>query len=405
MSPGFKWFLVGITAVAVISDSMLIPFYPQFFMAVFGITDAQYVGMYLAVYGFVVMLAFPVWAAVAKHVPTLQLLVYTQFAAGVLSILCYWAATAPIFWILSLSMMLFKASYLLIYPYLLSQVSKHQHGGTIGLLSVVVNFGAILGAILGGVILQWFEPRQAFVVMAVGDFIQMAVCFGLIKWRMEPESPQPYCVDKPLLPGQQQARISARMNTSTVLKLSFVMLVFYFSAYLTYHFFIRYWESVSLYDDEVVSSLVFAIPAFMALLGLWFNHHSGKQLKVSAGIITALLLGVGGLLLQSTQEEVWVLLGRCLFGWALFQAIVRLDLLLFHLSTPETYVTDYSKIRIFQSLGVLLAAYVAGFIVANFSGQMMFIAASFGLSFTVVSFIYLFKTEMKASKEVTQLTT
>jgi len=92
------------------------------------------------------MLAFPLWAAAAKHIPMLRLLIYTQFAAGVLSILCYESDSLPDFWFVSLLMQVFKGSYLLIYPFVMSLEHKDRHGGTIGLLSVIVHLGAIAGA-------------------------------------------------------------------------------------------------------------------------------------------------------------------------------------------------------------------------------------------------------------------
>lgn len=405
-----KWWLIVVTAISVVSDTMLIPFYPQYFANVFGVEDPQYVGLYLAVYCLVVMLAFPVWAAVAKCVPLLQLLIYTQLVAGILSVMCYWAPSLTMFWILSLGMMLFKASYLLLYPYLLSLETQHHHGTTIGVLSVITEFGAIFGALIGGIMLQWFDARQAFLVMAAGDFIQVVVCFWLVYWRADSIPAEADSVDKALAAeGDQQLEsqaeaVASPMSHGTVLRLSVVMLLFYFSAFLSYHFFTRYWSSFSEYQGELVSGAVFAIPAFIALLALWFNHRQGKPLDVYRGLMPMVLLGAVSVLLQGVQDELWILIGRCLYGWAIFQAIVRLDLLLFQHSTPETYATDYSRIRISQSLGFLLAAYAAGVIVAEWGGQMMFVLSAAGLVVTIVSFIYLFKTEIKASKQLASTT-
>jgi len=384
MHSPFKWLLIGITAVAVISDSMLLPFYPQFFAAVYGITDPQYVGLYLALYGLVVMLGLPIWAALSKRVPTLQLLVFTQFAAGVFSILCYWAATPALFWGLSLTMILFKASYLLVYPFIMSLEARDKQSSTIGLLSVAVNFGAIAGALFGGVILQWFEPRQAFLVMALGDFAQMLVCAYLLT------RPAPQV--KPVKPTGS----ATPMHLTVVYKLSWVMLLFYLSASLPYHFFVHYWQSFSLYPGEAIAGLVFTIPAVMALLGLAFNHRYTPNLSAFTGIVPVLLLAIGGLLLQSSQQEVWVLLGRCLYGWGFFQTVVRLELLIFHLSTPATYASDYSKIRVAQMLGLLLAAYLAGWLVAQFGADTLFIFAAGGFLATLGSYLLLFKAERQA---------
>jgi predicted MFS family arabinose efflux permease len=388
MNTHLKSFLVAMIAVSVVSDSMLIPFYPQFFAAVFSVTDPQHIGLYLSASCFAVMLAFPVWAAAARQVPVLRLLIYTQFAAGVLSIGCYGAASVSDFWLMSLSMQVFKASYLLIYPYVMSLEHKDKHSGTIGLLSVIAHLVAILGAGIGGFVLQLFEPRLAFLLMSVGDFLQMLVCFFLLG-KDKAAAQTAHRQNRP----EHRTEI---LSGSPVYKLGLIMFVFYFSVYLIRPFFSRYWESISAWNGEIISGLVFAIPGGMALLALCLNKNmSGKQ-----GIMSAVLLGTGGLLLQASQQQEWVLLGRCLFGWALFHATVRLDLLLFALSTPASYAADFSKIYFFQSLGALVASFVAGSIVASYGLSIPFIAGALGLALTAFLYAWLFKAELKPMKAV-----
>jgi len=384
MNPPLKFFLVAMIVVSVISDSMLIPFYPQFFAAAFSITSPQHVGLYLSASCFAVMLAFPLWAAAAKHVPVLRLLIYTQFAAGVLSILCYESGSLPDFWFVSLLMMVFKASYLLIYPFVMSLEHKDKHGGTIGLLSVIVHLGAIAGAGIGGFALDLFEPRLVFLLMSVGDFLQMLVCAFLLG------------KDKTAHPAQQHPSEPATTG-NLVYRLGLIMLLFYFSVYLIRPFFSRYWESISAWNGGIVTGLVFAIPGAIALLALCIN----KSMRSSKhGIVSAFLLGMFGLLLQASGQQAIVLLGRCLFGWALFQATVRLDLLLFEVSTPASYAADFSKIYFFQSLGALIASYTAGSLVAAQGLQIPFIAGALGLALTAFLYALLFKAAPKPMNAV-----
>lgn len=388
MNSQLKFFLVAMVAVSVISDSMLVPFYPQFFAAAFSITAPQHVGLYLSASCFVVMLAFPLWAAAAKHIPVLRLLIYTQFAAGVLSVLCYESDSLPEFWFVSLLMMVFKGSYLLIYPFVMSLEHKDRHGGTIGLLSVIVHLGAIVGAGIGGFALELFEPRLVFLLMAVGDFLQMMVCVFLLG------------KDKTAHPAQQPSSEPAATG-SLVYRLGLVMLIFYFSVYLIRPFFSRYWESISAWNGGIVTGLVFAIPGAIALLALCTN----KNMRSSKhGIVSAALLGMFGLLLQACGQQAIVLLGRCLFGWALFQATVRLDLLLFEVSTPASYAADFSKIYFFQSLGALIASYTAGSLVASQGLQMPFIAGALGLVLTAFLYALLFKAAPKPMNAVMETT-
>ena len=68
MNRSIKTILILMTAAAVISDAVLMPFYPQFFAERFAITDSTYVGNYISRVCIVVMLAFPVWARLAKNI-------------------------------------------------------------------------------------------------------------------------------------------------------------------------------------------------------------------------------------------------------------------------------------------------------------------------------------------------
>ena len=121
------------------------------------------------------MIAFPFWAYVSKKIAELNILVYTQCIAGVLALCCFWTTSYVNFWILSLVMILFKGSYLLVYPYILKIITKKEHPGTIGLLSVVVHLGGILGAVIGGLTVDLIDASYIFIIMALGDFIQMGM--------------------------------------------------------------------------------------------------------------------------------------------------------------------------------------------------------------------------------------
>lgn len=381
MTMTVKHWLVAITIAAVVSDSMLLPFYPHFFASVFGITDPGHIGLYLSACCLTIVLAFPMWARVSRRIPVLQLLIPTQLAAGLLSILCYWAATPVSFWILSLVMLAFKGSYLLVYPMIMATERRDSHGNIIGVLSVVVHIGGIAGAVLGGAVLQWFEPRQVFLVMAVSDFLQTGVCFYLLR-RSDSRAgaPEPSTAK----PGK------SRVTSTVIYKLGLVMFLFYFSAYLTRPFFVRYWESVSGAEGEILSGLVFAIPAGIAVLALWLNFRREQTRSPGDGLLTAMMLGSIGLALQGLNQEWLILAGRCLFGWALFQATVQLDQLLFALSHPDAYAMDFSKINIFQQLGVLAAASSAGGLVGALGLQVPFAVAAAGLVITAALYATLF---------------
>ncbi|HEY4801130.1 MAG TPA: MFS transporter, partial [Paraburkholderia sp.] len=164
--------IILMTTFAVVSDAILIPFYPQFFAARYGVTSPVHAGAYVAFISIVVMLTLPLWARIAKRIDAMHLLVYTQCAAGVLSVASYFAPTVALFWVLSLAMFMCKSSYLLMYPYMMRLEPKESHAHTIGVLSVVVHFGAIAGAVAGGFVMQVWDAHHCIFAMAAGDFVQ-----------------------------------------------------------------------------------------------------------------------------------------------------------------------------------------------------------------------------------------
>ena len=366
MSPT-PW-LVAVTAVAVVSDAMLLPFYPQFFAARFGVEDPSHVGAYLAMSCLVVMLALPAWARLARSVGTLRLLIGTQVVAGGLSLACAVVTSLPGFWGLSLAMLVAKASYLLVYPYLMHFAPRDRHATLIGTLSVVVHAGGILGAVIGGLVLEHWQAAQVFRVMAVSDALQVAVCLLLLRRGRAPHS----------LPHAAPATPPAPGTSGAILRLGLVMLLFYLSATLARPFFAQYWALASGLSGELLAGAVFAIPGGVAVallaLDLLGRRPGGEA------IAAPLAIGLTGLLLQASGEIAALLAGRLLFGWALFRVTVRLEVRLFRLSAPDRYASDFSKIHLFQGLGVLIASWGAGRLVDAQGPTSPFLVAALGFA-------------------------
>ncbi|WP_321937932.1 MFS transporter [Paraburkholderia sp. J8-2] len=376
--------IILMTTFAVISDAILIPFYPQFFAARYGVTSPVHAGAYVAFISIVVMLTLPLWARIAKRLDAMHLLVYTQCAAGVLSVASYFAPTVALFWVLSLAMFMCKSSYLLMYPYMMRLEAKESHAHTIGVLSVVVHFGAIAGAVAGGFVMQVWDAHHCIFAMAAGDFVQMAICFALIRThgiarrcRFAGESAD----------AQSKPGLRARMP---ILRLALLMLAFDFCVYLIRPFMASYWQAVTHAPGELVPGLVFAIPGMVALVALRLNRRLAAQGKrVPDHMLANLLLCTAGMLLQGVEAPLWIVVGRVMFGWALFQIVVKLDVTMFALSTPASYAADYSVINFFQNLGVLLASFAAGAIVDEAGLRAPFFAASAGLIVTALASVWL----------------
>lgn len=376
--------IILMTTFAVISDAILIPFYPQFFAARYGVTSPVHAGAYVAFISIVVMLTLPLWARVAKRLDAMHLLVYTQCAAGVLSVASYFAPTVALFWVLSLAMFMCKSSYLLMYPYMMRLEAKESHAHTIGVLSVVVHFGAIAGAVAGGFVMQFWDAHHCIFAMAAGDFVQMAICLSLIRTHGIARRCR-FAGDAEEAPAKPSLR--ARMP---ILRLALLMLAFDFCVYLIRPFMASYWQAVTHAPGELVPGLVFAIPGIVALVALRLNKRLSAQGKrVPDHMLANLLLCTAGMLLQGVEAPLWIVMGRVMFGWALFQIVVKLDVTMFALSTPASYAADYSVINFFQNLGVLLASFAAGAIVDEAGLRAPFFVASAGLVFTAIASVWL----------------
>lgn len=394
--------IILMTTFAVVSDAILIPFYPQFFAARYGVTSPVHAGAYVACISIVVMLTLPVWARIARRLDAMHLLVYTQCAAGVLSVASYFAATVPLFWVLSLAMFMCKSSYLLMYPYMMRLEAKASHAHTIGVLSVVVHFGAIAGAVAGGLVMQVWDAHHCIFAMAAGDFVQMVICMWLIRTHhiarrcfltdASDAGDEAVGADRAdhADGAKAQAIRSGLRKRMPILRLALLMLAFDFCVYLIRPFMSSYWQDVTGSSSELASGLVFAIPGMVALAALRINKRlAGRGKGLPNQMSANLLLCTVGMLLQGVETPLAIVAGRVMFGWALFQIVVRLDVTMFALSTPASYAADYSVVNFFQNLGVLLASFAAGAIVDATGLRAPFFIASAGLVLTALLSVWL----------------
>ena len=391
---GLRNGLILLTLVSVVADSMLLPFYPQFFSQEFNQSNPQHAGYYIAACCFTVMMAFPVWARIAKKVNELHLWVYTQIISGILGVCCFYVESLLWFWILSQAMLIFKASYLLIYPFVMRLEEHDKHLGVASLFSVLMHFGAIGGAILGGVFLEYNNPRSVYILMAATDALQVVICSFLIFTRkvpfLQPVNTSTTEESSPDNEASQQALASLETGKRFLLSLGIISALFYCSAFLIRPFFSTYWQSVSASDNAVSAAFIYSIPAWVALLGLWFNHRRQGEVNHYRIILTSLCFAVIGVGLQSMEHVISIIVGRCIFGWALFQITVRLEVVMFEFAHKDNYGVDFSKIYIFQNIGVLTASFGVGSLVSWGALQMPFWVSLGGFMVTVAVFCALF---------------
>ena len=365
--------LILLTLISVVCDTLLLPFYPQFFASEFAIQDPSLIGLFVANCCVTVMLALPLWAKVAKKYHELALWLVTQVIAALLGVLCYFANTAWEFWLYYQLMLVFKASYLLIYPFALRLAQQRQHLSIIGLFSVLMHFGAIGGALIGGYFLGLGEPRYALLLSGAGDLIQVLLCA--------------YLMVSLKIGIHQQAIESEKPRTRTpyfIWQFCFLSVVVYFSAFLIRPFFTTHWQTLSVQSSPFESALVYAIPAFAALSMLIFNHFRHRLLwptmSRNSTLLCAMAFAALGLYFQAQQQVMLVILARVLYGIALFQVMVLLEVMLFAKSEPAHYGSDFSKVHIAQNVGVIFASLLVGMSVEQFSSTVPFYFAAIGFT-------------------------
>ena len=385
MPATIRFSLLLMTTMAVIGDALLMPFYPQFFAQRFGVSDPKIAGIYLAAICFTVMLAFPILANLSKRVPGILIMLVTQACAGIFALLCYWVESWPLFWCVSLAMFVCKAGYLLIYPLLMKLEPEENHSRTIGIVSVIVHFGAIFGALVGGTFLQITEVSEIYLIMAATDFIATAGCFYLWK-NFSVQLNDNDSGMQPAIDLENKVQKQNKTNSWRTYRLGVVMLFFYFGANITCPFFVSFWQSISLHQSTLWSGTIYAVPGMVALCVLWFNRKSNIQIPSAFTLSSALLISVAGYALQNVATELSVIIGRIIFGVGIYYASIYLELLIFHGGERDAYAIDVSRVYFFQSSGVMLSSYCAGILVDHTNLHTPFFVGSFFLALTATTF-------------------
>lgn len=380
--------LILLTVISVVADTMILPFYPHFFEKEFGINSSMYVGLYIAACSFTVMVTFPLWALVAKRVHEMHLWVVTQAFSAFFGYMTFCSESLIEFWVFSQLMLVCKASYLLIYPFFLRLEEQYKHLGVVGLFAFLMHFSAIGGAVLGGLVLDLYNPRDIYLIMIASDIIQILVCLYLIykckfQWKREK------------LEGVEHKTHYIKKH---VIYIGLTFLLLYFSSFLMRPYFTRLWEVLTQNDNEFISGIVYSLPAWVALAGIFINRRLDGKIKHFPIIISSFFLACLGSALQTVESATLVILGRCILGWAAFQLTVRLELLIFSLGKESDYAFDFSIVSIFQNIGVITASFAVGHLVDTYSLTMPFYVAAAGFIMTLLVFYCLLAQNTRESE-------
>lgn len=407
----------------VFTETVLSPFYPQFFQQVFGRTDLALTGNYVATCRLTVLLAAPLWGLLARRIDAIKLLVIGQSIAALLTACLSLASDLTVFFVLTIALLLFKSSYFLFYSALIELQGKAQQAKTVGQVQQVVHLALIASTLASAWVLSFEHPLQLFLLVAVLDVIQVGLCVLVLRQRktpesgqsleaqfLEPQSPEPKTsFDQtqdlqsglPSEPQQASASTLAQQPSSTpalaqpslvqgwpvttimgygLLVLAFSMATNAVRPYLTAY-------SMNVMQlDRLQSAWLYLLPSLMALCA--YPLLKSRLLQQSgfiqryAVLLTLLILSLLGQALASHISLLF--LSRMLFGLSLLLAQAQLELYLFQNAahSPHWY---FSLASTTQHAGQLLAPLAAALVVGIYG-----LVAPFWLAAAILLISFMF---------------
>lgn len=384
--------LYTMALMAVLADSMLIPFYPQFFEQVYQEHSLLLTGIFIAICRLAMIISFPFWSWLTKHVDPLKILSFTQGGAGIICIICSFTTTLNYFFVCTIVIELLKSSYLLIYPYLVKTSGKEKRVAAISGISIILNMGIVLSTLTGGYFMEYLEPRHTLILVGCMDILQMLLSRYILSRNLHKN-----VTEKTEEEDKEESLPFSGMKKLVLICM--ITLLFYFSMviirpYYTLFLTDLYGSSMSMTS----AALIFIIPNIVALCIAPFTIRivSGYQLP-------ALLLASCGLMIIGIGMQIFagipsmLIGGRIIYGAGIFICEVIMDMMVFNLSTDKTIFKYYSYINVVQSVSVLSAPLIAGSLISSFGQYPLFIsalAATVGMSLLVLPLAFQRKKEM-----------
>ena len=400
----------------VFTETVLSPFYPQFFQQVFGRTDLALTGNYVATCRLTVLLAAPLWGLLARRIDAIKLLVIGQSIAALLTACLSLASDLTVFFLLTIALLLFKSSYFLFYSALIELQGKAQQAKTVGQVQLVVHLALTASTLASAWVLSFEHPLQLFLLVAVLDVIQVGLCVLVLRQRktpesgqsLEPQSPQPKPsfdqtqdlhsgLPVPVEPQQASAPTIAQeprpapslvqgWPVTTIMGYGLLVLAFSMATNAVRPYLTAYSMNV-MQLDRLQSAWLYLLPSLMALCA--YPLLKSRLLQQSgfiqryAVLLTLLILSLLGQALASHISLLF--LSRMLFGLSLLLAQAQLELYLFQNAahSPHWY---FSLASTTQHAGQLLAPLAAALVVGIYG-----LVAPFWLAAAIllISFIFI----------------
>lgn len=374
----------------VFTETILSPFYPQFFAQVFGVEDLVLTGQYVALCRLTVLLSAPIWGFIARHYDPLKLLIIGQSVATVVTLLLSQASSLSVFLGLSVLLLLFKSSYFLFYSLLIELQGKKKQASTVGQVQLVVHAALIASALASAWVLELTNPLQMFVVVALLDLLQVGLCVLVFRHRRQNtkllhaktasiQSPihsiSTNDADVAVSPATPSAWAARTIMAYGLLVLGFSIATNSVRPYLTAY------SSEVLGVDRLSSAYLYLIPSVMAFAVFPILHTAWvKRIQVQQAYALMLLLLTLSLAWQAFAQGFYELVAaRMLFGFSMLlgQALLEMYLFAHAADSPHWYFSLSSTV---QHAGQLLAPLLAAWVVLGWG-----LAAPFWLAALILA--------------------
>lgn len=352
--------------LAVLADSMLIPFYPQFFEKVYRENSLLITGIFIAVCRLAMIISFPFWSWLTKKINPLKILTFTQGGAGIICILCSFATTLQYFFLCTIIIELLKSSYLLIYPYLIKTSEKEKRAAAISGISIILNFGIVISTLLGGYFIEYLQPRYILIAVGCMDILQMLISRYILFKNFSIEETE-------TAPEPDNSFGSMR----EFILLCAITLLFYFAMviirpYYTLFLMDTYGSSISI----TMAAFIFIIPNIVALLIAPFTVKLTGSYPIHLLLIACcglMIIGTGMQIFPGVQQV--MIIGRIIYGIGMFVCEVIVDMMIFNLCNNKNIYKYYSYVNVVQSVSVLLAPLFAASLISIYGQYPLFISA------------------------------
>lgn len=355
--------------LAVFNEVLLSPFYPQFFRKVFGVEDLAYTGYYIFICRLTVVFCAPIWGILSRNIEVKYLLYIGQAGTAIMAALMGTSNSASQFLVYTIFLLLFKSSYLLVYP-LIIQLAGEAKRSTVAGIHQAVFHGAIVAATIAGAgMVNFTAPLRLFYLIAVADVVQLIICIYILR---------NVSTRKENTQNNQNSENAfvVKNQLGFIVAIGMVILSFQLANNLVRPYFTEYVTTNFLNINLLSSSLLFLIPSIMAIAALPYIRKACKPKALPSIYLVGICLLVTSLFFQGwTQNIVVLILARVVYGFCLAVTQAALELQLFNSSASNRLHFNYSLAISFANVGHLAAPLMASGLVNTYSLSVPFIAA------------------------------